>query len=274
VFILKVSLYDEQQNNIQALFRSRLQTQVLLALIEGPGSLAELREVTGSTSQALIPKIRLLESKRYVLRNADGYALSPSGRILGTKICEVVKTIAAIEHNRDFWSMHYMEAIPHPFLDDIGCLSAARLITNTTGDVFRSFQNYQSLINSAEVILGVTSIMSTFHADLLASRVAAGIRVELIVNPPLVEDLAKEPYLEKLQALAEYPDFRIHVAPGVLNIGMTVTDAWLSLGLYNRETLQYDHTSDLVCDAPEAIGWGWRLFEYFLTDSREANFFR
>lgn len=274
MLILKVSLYDEQQKNIQELFRSRLQTQVLLALSEGNRTLAELREVTGSTSQALLPKIRRLESKRYVLRNGDGYALSPSGRILGMKICDVVEAIAAIEHNRDFWSTHYMEAIPHPFLEDIGCLSAARLITNTTGDVFRSFQNYQSLINSAEVVLGVTSIMSTFHADLLARRVLEGIRVELIVNPLLAEELAKEPYLEKLRGLAEYPDFRIHIAPGMLNMGMTVTDAWLSLGLYNRGTMRYDHTSDLVCNTPEAVGWGWRLFEYSLADAEETDFFR
>jgi predicted transcriptional regulator len=248
--------------------------QVMIALYGGNKSLSELREITGSTSQALIPKIRRLESKLYIVRDAQGYALSPAGRILGSKICGIVDVLAAIEHNREFWSTHYMEAIPFRFLEEIGSLHAAELITNVDGDVFRVFQNYQSVIRCAECIFGVTSIMSTFHADLLASRIVEGVRVELIVNPQLAADLSKDPYIAKLRTLGDYPHFRIHMVPDSLNLGMTVTDTWLSLGLNLRSTMRYDHTSDLVCNTPEAVAWGLRLFEHYLPRATEVDFFR
>jgi predicted transcriptional regulator len=55
---MTVDHYARIMGDIQALFRSRLQIQILLALADGTKTLAHLRDVTGSSSQALIPKIR------------------------------------------------------------------------------------------------------------------------------------------------------------------------------------------------------------------------
>ncbi len=68
--------------DIQALFRSRLQIQILLALVDGNKTLAQLREITGSSSQALIPRIRKLESGNFIAISDYEYHLTPVGRLL------------------------------------------------------------------------------------------------------------------------------------------------------------------------------------------------
>ena len=55
-----IEIYNNNQEEIQGIFRSRLITQILLALGEGVKPLSKLREITGSSSQAIIQKIRML----------------------------------------------------------------------------------------------------------------------------------------------------------------------------------------------------------------------
>ena len=62
----EVDQYTRIMGDIQALFRSRLQIQILLALADGTKTLSQLRDITGSSSQALIPKIRKLESSNFM----------------------------------------------------------------------------------------------------------------------------------------------------------------------------------------------------------------
>ncbi|SNQ59143.1 transcriptional regulator FilR1 domain-containing protein [Candidatus Methanoperedens nitratireducens] len=48
-----------------------------------------------------------------------------------------------------------------------------------------------------------------------------------------------------------------------IKVGMTVTDRCLSLGLYKKDGVTYDTTTDLFSFNRRAIEWGRRLFEYY-----------
>ena len=50
------AVYEKIREEVQLIYRSRLQTEILLYLIESNKTLSKLREITGSTSQAVIPK--------------------------------------------------------------------------------------------------------------------------------------------------------------------------------------------------------------------------
>jgi predicted transcriptional regulator len=45
-----LEIYKEARTDIQAIYRSRLMTEILLSLNEGMKNLSQLREITGSTS--------------------------------------------------------------------------------------------------------------------------------------------------------------------------------------------------------------------------------
>jgi len=58
-----LKIYEHHKQPIHSIYSSRLKIQILLTLLHNKASLSRLREVTGSTSQALNPKIRSLEKQ-------------------------------------------------------------------------------------------------------------------------------------------------------------------------------------------------------------------
>jgi len=253
--------------DIQALFRSRLQIQILLALQEGNQTLANLREKTGSSSQALIPKIRGLESQMLVEQRNYEYILTPLGRVLSDKITDFVTTIGSIRKHKDFWGSHDMTCIPMPFLSGIGKLVNSDIIFDTTEDVIHVYTLYLKIVQEASRIYGASGVMSPGLAESISLRVTDGIPVELIVNSDAGETLSHEPYITPMKGLLNYPNFNIWVTRVPLRVGLTVTDKCISLGLYKKDGKMYDSSSDLFSVDADAISWGEELFNYFKEDS-------
>ena len=55
------------------------------------------------------------------------------------------------------------------------------------------------------------------------------------------------------------------VADENIRVGLTVTDTYLSLGLYNNDGVTYDTTTDLFSFDQMAVKWGERMFKYYKT---------
>jgi predicted transcriptional regulator len=249
--------------DIQALFRSRLQIQILLALGEGNQTLAHLREVTGSSSQALIPKIRGLESQMLVEQKNYEYILTPLGQVLSGRIIDFVSTIGAIRKHKDFWGNHDLTGIPSEFLFDIGKLLNADLVFDTTEDVVHVYTLFLKILREAGYIHGAASMMAPGMGEQVFERVVEGIPVELIVDQEAAGALQTDPYAPLLSQLRDHKNFKIHVSRVPFRIGLTVTDNCVSLGLYKKDGKMYDSTMDLYSVDPDAMAWGERVFNYF-----------
>ncbi|MDD4305453.1 MAG: hypothetical protein PHH67_02890 [Methanosarcina sp.] len=63
-------------DDVQARYRSRLLTETLISLNEGSRRLSQLREITGSTPQAIIPKLRKLEADHLIETKGREYFLN------------------------------------------------------------------------------------------------------------------------------------------------------------------------------------------------------
>ena len=75
------------------------------------------------------------------------------------------------------------------------------------------------------------------YADSISGRVKEGIPVELIVPLHVAEELKRSPYLEKIQVLKAYENFKLMVMDVDIKVGLIVTDKRLSLGLYKKAAL-------------------------------------
>ena len=256
---------------IQALFRSRLQIQILLALSEGTRTLTELRDATGSSSQALIPKIRSLESQMLVKQKQYGYFLTPLGQVLTTRIIDFMTTLGVIRKHKEFWGNHDISGIPPEFLSDIGKLFESQIVHDTTEDVIHVYTLFLKIIREADYIYGASSVMSPGLAEALSGRIREGTTVELIVNEEAAEKLQLEPYASEMKDLLSYSNFRVMVAQVPFRIGLTVTDKCISLGLFKADGKMYDSGSDLYSDNPQAITWGEQLFKFFRDQSEEIQ---
>jgi predicted transcriptional regulator len=258
-----LDIYNANYKLIQAIFSSRLKVQILLSLLNGPKQLSELREITGSTSQAIIPKIRSLERLSLLEQQDHGYIITPVGRILTTKIGDLVLTLGELMQHREFWATHDIEGIPHPFLYQIGDLIGSDVKHDTTDDMFHVYTHFVTILQQAAYIHGISSVMSAPVADVIAERVIAGIPVELVVSRSVAESLKQEPFAGKIQKLIPYGSFKIWVVDEPLRIGITVTDQYLSLGLNKQVSGVYDSSADLYSTDPKTREWAERLFHYY-----------
>jgi len=91
----------------------------------------------------------------------------------------------------------------------------------------------------------------------------AGIPVELVVNRQVTSLLGKEPYIGQIKQLLKFQNFKIWVTGEELKVGITVTDKYLSVGLFKNDSSLYDSSTDLFSQVPDAIVWGEDLFRYY-----------
>lgn len=258
-----LEVYNNTYKLIQSLFSSRLKIQILLSVAGGPKQLSELRDVTGSTSQAIIPKIRSLERLSLIEPCDHGYCITSIGRILATKIGDLVMTLGELMQHREFWATHDIEGIPRPFLYQIGDLIGSEVKFDTTDNMFHVYSHFVAILQQAEYIHAISSVMSAAVADVLSERIVSGVPVELVVNRSVAEGLMQEPFLSRIQQLKSYKNFRIWMVDEPLHLGITVTDKHLSLGLNKKINTVYDSSADMYSSDPRAREWAERLFQYY-----------
>lgn len=263
-----LEIYNEFHDDIQAIFRSRLLTQVMIGLGSGSKPLSTLREITGSSSQALIPKIRQLEALHYVESVRGDYALTPMGRLVEPKIERAVTLMGVLQRHRDFWVEHEIEGIPPEFLNEIEHLYHTEIVKDVEENIFAVYTVFQAILKKASWIHGVSSIMSPVHIDAIKEAAISRTSVELVISEELARGLTSGPYDTVLGTLKKCNNFRIYVSPSPIRLGMTVTDEYLSLGLYRCDTDKYDATTDLVGTDAAAVSWGERLFQHYKADAR------
>lgn len=258
-----LDVYNKNYKLIQSIYSSRLKIQILLSLSHGDKLLSDLREVTGSTSQALIPKIRSLERLSLIQASEHGYTLSPLGRIAISKIEDFILTMSELNKHRDFWTSHDINGIPQPFLSQIGDLLESEVMFDTPDNIFHIYSHYLQMLKGASFIYGISFVMSQNLAETFTERVIAGIPVELIVSRAVSETLKQEPFMSLIRQCKTYKNFQIWVTDEILKVGITVTDKYLSFGLNKKDIEVYDSSSDLTSFNARALDWARRLFEYY-----------
>lgn len=266
-----LEVYEKHHKLIHLIYSSRLKIQIMLTLIGGNAPLSRLREVTGSTSQAVIPKIRTLESLSLIEPVDYEYRLTPIGRIVAESIERYISLMGGIATQQAFLTTHDLSDVPRELLERIGDLIQAEIKVDETTDIFFVYRHYLDILKDARYIHGISSAVSPLLATFLAEKVVQGVPVELVVSQDVVVLLKQEPYVSNLRELTGSGNFILWVIGQPMKIGLTVSDRYLSLGLNKLGTNQYDTSTDLFSNDPTAVAWGERLFTYFRDRSQKLE---
>jgi len=262
-----LDVFERYYKSIQSIYGSRLMVQILLSVEPEGTPLSRLREVTGSTSQALIPKIRKLESLSLVEPRGSGYGPTTLGRLVSQKIGDFSLTMGTLTAHLQFWEDHDLSSLPWPLLEQLGDLLNAEVIYDTGTDILHVYYHYLQLISEANEIYGISAVMSPGLAESLGGRVTQGVPVHLLVNTSILSLLEKEPYRSQMGSLASFDNFHVWLTERPIRFGMTVTDSCISLGFYKRNAEIYDSSTDLFSRDPTATAWGKRLFDHLLAEA-------
>jgi predicted transcriptional regulator len=263
-----IEIYDQHHKFIHSIYSSRLKIQILLSLLSGNTSLSKLREVTGSTSQALIPKIRNLEAQMLMEASNYEYSLTPLGRIIAGRVAGFVMIMGGISRHKEFWISHDLTGLPEEFLGRIGDLHEAEVKWDNQADIMSVYSNYLKILREGTYVHGISSVMSPGIAELLIERILADVPVELVISEDSIPLLSKDPYSTFLQKVGGRSNFKVWATKDSLRVGITVTDKHLSLGLFKSDGKLYDSSSDLFSSDKKALEWGEGLFAYYRNRSQ------
>ena len=257
------TVYGKIEDEIKSIYRSRLLTQILLSLLTENKTLSQLREVTGSTSQAVIPKIRILESNQLLEQDGLNYHLTQMGTILTTKMQDYILSFGVFSKFKDYWTNHHLEGIPEPLLNDIGDLIDSEIIKETTEDVNKVLFTYARYLQESKQAFIVSSMTSIELFDAVIELLAKGIPVELVISKDLFVKLDKEPYIEKYSELMQFSNLKLMVTEEYLRVGTTVSENFLSFGLYKKDGVLFDLTEQIFGFDEKSLGWGRKFFQYY-----------
>jgi predicted transcriptional regulator len=266
-----LEIYKKHHKLVHLVYSSRLKIQILLTLLGGNAPLPRLREVTGSTSQALIPKIRSLESLSLIESINYEYRLTPLGRVIAESVERYIFLIGGFEKHQPFLTTHDLSDIPMEFLRRISDLYQAEVKYDETTDIFFVYRHYMDILKDARYLHGISSAISPVLATFLAEKIAQGVRVELVVSQSVVDTLKEEPYISNIRGILASGNFILWVRDGSLKLGLTVSDTYVSLGFFKLGTNQYDTSTDLFSNDPAAVAWAENLFEYYRKDAKKLD---
>lgn len=204
-------IYKEMGDDVQAIYRSRLLTEILLSLNEGNRKLSQLRDITGSTSQAIIPKLRELEADHLIETKEREYYLTPIGKIVASGVADSFATVGTIKKFKHFWSTHSIEGIPNQLIKEIGFLYNSKILNDRRTKILNVYNNQLKIIKEADHVNGISSVITEGYADSISEKVKEGIPVELIVPLHVAEELKQSPYAEKLEVLKSYKNFKLNI---------------------------------------------------------------
>jgi predicted transcriptional regulator len=270
--ITAIRTYEDVQEKINRIFRSGLQIRILISLGEGTKTLSDLRDITGSSSQAILPIIRKMESEHLILSLRTEYSLTPTGKIVYSKVYDCVYTFGILKNQHDFWLDHFLEGIPTEFLDTIGNLRDSKIIKDTNAEIFQTYALFLNTVKKARHIYWITPIMSPGHADAIFCRVPEKIPAELIITPDVAAQLVSEPFKEKMKSLEQYQNFSVSVVAEPIKLGLLHTDTSVSLGLYKKDGITFDPYTELISSDASALSWGYEIFQYYKKRSEPVLF--
>ncbi len=269
-----LEIYEENKDLMRYTSSSSVRVKLLICLSEGLQTMAELKKSTGISSSTISHNLSNLEKRKITTKKGEKYDLSPLGTIITLNLIENIKTTASVNRFQKLWIGHEINSIPPELIKRIGDLENSTLIEAESGEIFKPHETYQKIISDSKYVKGVSPIFRFNYIDLYKDLVTkSGIEVELI----LTQDIIKQTMggidptsLKDLQDFMSREKVKLWVIEDDVKIAFTVTDKYLSLGLFHEKG-DYDNTRDLISDSYEAVAWGNRLFEYYRSKAKKLE---
>jgi len=248
--------------NIQRLaVCSDLRRNILMSLYADKKSLGHLRDELEISSTTAIHALKELEKYNFTFQDNDkNYLLTNIGRMIAVKLRDFSDAAEVLEKHKEFWLEHDLSGIPEHLIEKIGWLKDSKLIKDTDTEILKAHLNFINLLKNAKEIRGVSSIFVPEFTSLFQELVSKNINVQLILSKEVLEKIDKSIFNQSITK--SKPNFNLFVMNKNLKAAITVTDYFLSIGLF-RVGGTYDFSNDLICYSKEAIAWGNELFNHY-----------
>ncbi|MGF7118063.1 helix-turn-helix transcriptional regulator [Methanobacterium oryzae] len=255
--------YDNVKDDLKLLTTSNVRSKIILSLNNGNKQLSSLRNELKLGSSTILRAMEKLKTHNILIKKDREYSLSPYGKLYAFKLEKMLKSYYAIKNNDILWLEHHINGIPEYLLKDIGCLCDSIIIKGTPTDVVRPYTYFAELFNESQEIKCISPIFYNQYVFLYKKVLKKGSTLELMLTPMILDKLIETIGIDELKKLILSNGLKIGVIDEDTNIIFTVTEKFISIGLFSNEG-QFDGTMKLFSFSPDAIKWGNKLYEYYL----------
>lgn len=248
---------------------SDLRNEIILNLVAGQKSLGDLRESLKISSTTALHALKELDKANLCFQEKNKkYSLTNVGRILAVKLLDFSNTTEVLHKHERFWEEHDLTGIPHDQLGKIGWLKNSNLVSINALDIIKPHDIYIDSIKKAKWIKGVSPLFSSDYTRIYKEFAERKVPIQLLLSDAVLEKLISVMGLDNLKYLITEHKVEIFTTNENLRVAFTVTDTFLSFGLFGKDGV-YDIAHDLIGTDDMAIRWGTELFEYYRVKAKE-----
>lgn len=257
--------FEVAEKQLKGFASSKVRTKLLLNLMGGGKNTGILEKELGIRGTTILHSIKDMTENDLIKKSSSGeYSLTNIGMIQASILSDMVSSIVVIEQHRDFWLNHDISGIPKELQKRIGMLGRSQIITSDVESPLKSLEYFTTELAKSRDIHGVSPLIAPGFTELMTSLINNGANVELVLTARVLSMILEDHYNTINEFLSRYELFKLYIISDDLKVAFTVTDRFLSLGLYRLDGT-YDAGNDLICIGKDAIAWGFDLFEYYKT---------
>ncbi len=263
-------IYEEVEEDLKFITTSGVRIKTMLSLMESPKTSSQLREEFGIGTSTIIHAARDLEKQGILIEKIDGYHLTNIGKIISMKLLDLIETLSVIKKTKQYWLTHDITGIPEEFLERLGELRGFKVIKSSPTNLLQVLSIYVKLVSKAKELKGVSPVFVPEFSKIVKKLLKRGAKVHLVISKEIMGEVLKSYEKEADEEVKEKIKegyLKIWVIDDV-KVAMTVTDSFISLGLFNLDG-SYDFSTDMISYDREAIKWGRELFEYYKSRAKE-----
>jgi predicted transcriptional regulator len=254
--------YDLAEEHLKSFTRSKVRTKVFLSLLEGKMSASELEDKLDTRVTTVLHALKEMAESDLVEKNTKGsYYLTNLGKMQGYRLIHAINFALVVEEHKKFWLTHDISGIPPYLLENIGMLAQSEIIESDPASLLKAMEYFVSGLKRSNIIQGVSPFIIPSFPETIAEMAEKGAYVELILTDSVINALLKD-YGHMIKEAKNYDNVVLRRLDEKITIGFTITDSFLSLGLYRIDG-GYDIGSDLICVGDSAVWWGKQLFNYY-----------
>lgn len=257
--------YDLAEDHLKAFTRSAVRTKIMLRMKDGGMTAGDLGAEMNMRTSTILHTIKEMMEDDLVMKKGTRYSLTSIGKIQTILLDELVAAIVLLDQQKDYWLNHDLRGIPEHLLANIGMLTHSKMITSDPTSPLKILDNFVKEVCKSNYIYGFSSFIAPGFAEMINDCTKRGARIELILTQEIYEIISND-QAASLTNLLEFENFKLYIINSDINLGFTVTESILALGLYRNDG-KIDLDSEIICMGNTAVEWGTELFKYYKSRS-------
>jgi predicted transcriptional regulator len=242
---------------------SDLRRNLLISLYEGKKPLCELRDGLNISSTTAIHSLKELKKGNLVFQDSQrDYLLTKIGKIIALQLIDFSNAAEVLKKHERFWLEHDLSGIPDHMFEKIGWLMNSNVVQIDSLDIVKTHESFIQYIKPAKWIKGISPVFSSDYPVVFKEIVENNASTQIILNDAVLKKSIDMVGKENFDDLVSNYNLDLLVIDENLKVAFTVTDGFISLGLFSNDGI-YDPAHDLISTDNKAILWGVLLFEYY-----------